>query len=226
MFKWLKSSGTSTEADNGNDNTPRKEANSEARIKINAPSPSPRFEPKMEISEKLLATLESWDVIDLPNRLYHGCQSTDSSVNIQKLTLKGNKWFSTYIHYAGAYAWHNSRKSNPPPNSRYCLELASSKTWRGVKRPKDFVGFPSFLSDCFGMSGYCNSLQFQSVLQIHLHKLFGKDSDIIGYYWPDGGDKTDEICVPACQQFYSVESAILLPDDKGEFNKQYGRHLG
>ena len=92
--------------------------------------------------------------------------------------------------------------------------------WRGIKRPDDFKDLPKFLSKCFKLSGYSNSFQFQHTLQLHLHELFGRDSDIIGYYWADGGN--DEICIPECQEYYKVESATLLSDEKEEFDKEFG----
>lgn len=223
MLKCLTSLFSSKKTANSSDDTSlNTDNNTVANAPVNKTEKTSRFQPKMEISQDLLDEIENWEIIELPRRIYHGCQSSDTSVDIQKLTLIGNKWFSTSMHYAGSYAWHFMRNANPPANSRYCLKLSSSKVWRGIKRPDDFKDLPNFLSKCFKLSGYNNSFQFQHTLQLHLHELFGRDSDIIGYYWADGGDGNDEICIPECQEYYKVESATLLPDEKEEFDKEFG----
>lgn len=183
---------------------------------------SPRFQPELVVSEKLLSEISKWEVVDLPNLLFHGCQSVDGSVNIKNMTLIGDKWFSTYKKYAGSYSWHLSRAENPEPNSRYCLELHAKKQFKAIVRPEYLKEFPVFLKSCFPkFGGYSLSRQFQHTLKLHLNELFGKDTAIIGYYWPCSGDLTDEICIPECHKYLDVIKATQLPDDKNEFNNIY-----
>lgn len=181
-----------------------------------------RFKPELVVSEKLLSEICKWEIVDLPNCLFHGCLSVDGSVNIEQMTLVGDKWFSTNKKYAGSYAWHISREENPEPNSRYCLELHTRNQYKAIARPEYLKEFPMFLKSCFPQfDGYNLSRQFQYTLKLHLNELFGKDTPIIGYYWPDSGDSTDEICIPECHNYLDVINATQLPDDKQEFNKLY-----
>lgn len=183
-----------------------------------------RYVPKMKISERLLSEITTWRITELPSRLYHGCQSIDDSVNIEERMLVGDKWFSTHKGYAGGYAWHFSRDQNPPLNSRYCLELDTNSPYKAITRPDDLRNFPNFLESCFpGTGAYNLSREFQAVLKLHLNEAFGEDSDVIGYYWLNGGDFTDEICIPECHKYLSVRAAILLPDDIQTFRKLHGR---
>ena len=183
-----------------------------------------RFQPELRLSNTLLSAIREWDVIELPTQLFHGCQSIDGSVNIEQKSLVGNKWFSTNEGYAGSYAWHFSRKEHPGPDKRYCLELLLDSGYKAIARPDDLKDFPSFLKECFPeFNSYELSLYFQSVLGLHLSEVFGDNSNVIGYYWPYSGDSTDEICIPQCHKYLEVKKAILLPDDKSEFNKKYAR---
>lgn len=182
-----------------------------------------RFVPEIKISHKLLALIRTCEIVELPSHMYHGCQSIDGSVDIEEKTLIGNKWFSTNEWYAGCYAWHYSREENPPPNSRYTLELKAKKPYRAIKRPRGLRDFNVFLKSCYPkINGYKLSLQFQSVLKLHLNEAFGEESNIIGWYWPDSKNG-DEICIPECHKHLNVNSASLLPDDKRAFNKLHGK---
>lgn len=184
---------------------------------------APKFQPSLKLSEKLLLAISEWEIAALPSRLFHGCQSIDGSVNIEQMSLVGNKWFSTNEWYAGSYAWHLSRKGEPGPNKRYCLELTANDEYKVIVRPEHLKDFPSFLKSCFPQfGGYNLSRQFQGALGLHLAEVFGNNSSIIGYYWPDSGDATDEICVPECHKYLDVRKANLLPDDKQVFSKMYG----
>ncbi len=167
------------------------------------------------ISSILLNELSKWELVDLPMEMFHGCQSKDVCVDIESRALSGNKWFSTDVEYASGYAWFHTRPEKPAPGSRYCAKLELlSNSFKVIKRPSNFKGFPDFLSKCFPdvPSNYSLSRHFQTVLKEHLNALYSVDSNVIGYYYPAIGGS--EILIPECEKYLRVIEFVKLADER------------
>lgn len=175
-------------------------------------------EVKPKISEMLLSEIKTWEVVNVPSTLYHGCHIQDEGIDLENNEISGNKWLSTSPYYAASYAWHLSRPPKPSPNSKYCVKVeVGNKNHKVVVRPKLISSFPDFLAQCFPdiPKGYGLSRNFQNVLKAHLDIVFGKDSDVIGYYWPSSDDSEyDEILIPNCNHYFESKIFIPLPNDK------------
>ncbi len=167
------------------------------------------------ISSILLNELSTWELVELPLAMFHGCQSTDIGVDIESRTLSGNKWFSTDVEYASGYAWFHTRPEKPTLGSRYCAKLELlGNSFKVIKRPSGFKGFPDFLSKCFPdvSANYSLSRHFQTVLKDHLHAIYGVDSHVIGYYYPEIGGS--EILIPECEKYIRVTEFVRLSDER------------
>ncbi|WP_281716324.1 hypothetical protein [Alteromonas sp. CyTr2] len=170
----------------------------------------------MSLSEYLIEEIRTWDVVELPQRAFHGCRHDDIGIDILNLKISGNKWCSIDAAYAGDYAWHHTRNHQAVP---YILEVLMTEQLTGIQRPKHLNGeaWAPFLGKCFPQySGYELSREFARSIVAHIKVALGNN---INGYISYGGD---EIIVTDTERYLVVESSLKLPMEKTEYLKIKG----
>ena len=167
----------------------------------------------MSLSNMLVEEISRWPIVEMPQRMFHGCRDDDIGIDIENSKIKGNKWCSIEAGYAGDYAWSHTRNHNATP---YLLELTVNKPLKGIHRPAGLNGesWPPFLKKCFPeCSGYELSKRFERSIVEHIIAAFGVH--VNGYVSYDGG----EVIVTNSERFLLLKSYKKLPSEKADYLK-------